>query len=199
MTNQKNLIEGNLFIDLVPIPVWVKKHYLMNLKSGFGEYVLGTLQSVWSYKGSMPTFTVLLDDGTMFSYLPASAFTYKGGVACSEGVDAFYSCNVFAPSTYFVKYEMPCLSSKDYRLHVFGPDRVYVGVGHYFFSLEWPEENEQVHLCEVNGQFYFVPNHKLLVLPVAEAVHPLPSEWLKLRSEWTKEAQQIDSSHKRHV
>lgn len=186
MLNQKNLIEGNLFIDLEPIPVWVKKQYLMNFTEGFGEYVQGSLQSVWAYEGSMPTFTVLLEDGTLFSYLPASAFAYKGGVACAEGVDAYYSCNTFSPSTYFVKYEMASLRDDKLKKHVFGPDKSYLGLGEYLFTLEWPNENEQVHLLQISGQFYFVPNHKLLVTPNSlESGTKLPN-WKKLRSNWTK-------------
>lgn len=186
MMKQKNLTEGNLFIDLDPIPVWVKKQYLMNFEEGFGEYVLGTLQSVWSYKDSMPTFMVLLADGSLFTYLPASAFAYKGGVACSEGVDAHYSCRVYAPSTNFVKYELQTLKSDSVHKHVFGPDRSYLGAGEYFFSLEWPDENEQIHFMQVNGQFYFVPNHKLLVSSGSLPPETKLPSWKKLRSNWTK-------------
>lgn len=172
-----------MFIKLDLLPVWVKKQYLLNFEGGWGEYVPGKLQSVWSYTDSMPTFTVLLDDGSLFSYLPASAFAHRGGVACSEGVDAFYSCNTFAPSTNFVKYEVEVLKQKGKIKHVFGPDKDYVGIGDYFFTLECPEENELVHLLQVAGQLYFVPNHKLMV---GDSVMTLP-KWKKLRSCWTKQ------------
>lgn len=172
-----------LTLSIPPLKVLVKKQYLLNLEEGFGEYVEGSLMSVESYQGHLPTFTVLLSDGSIFAYLPVFAFVQEA-ISCSAS-DKSDHYPVFCPSDAFVYYEVAWLKKR--RMLVFNPKKEKLpGLGSYLFSLEWPNENEQVHLVALNGQLYFVPNHKLLVTlsPRELRALVLPS-WKKLRTEWT--------------
>lgn len=193
-TSDTTFKKGTLTLSIPPLNVLVKKQYLLNLEEGFGEYVQGSIVSVESYPGHLPTFTVLLcdgvvtdgkvSDGSVFAYLPVFAVVQEA-ISCStyEAEDHY---RVFCPSDDFVYYEAAWL--KNLQVCVFNTKKEQLpGWGSYLFSLEWPNENEQVHLIALNGQLYFVPNHKLLVRTevVEFADMKLPS-WRKLRQEWTK-------------
>jgi len=181
----QSLSEHKLLAEIEPIPVLVKREYLENFEGGQGTYVNGTLQAVWAYPGHQPTFTVLLEDGTVFSYLPASAFTHTP-LSCHQNIGAKEACSVYAPSDRFVLYKMKML--EQHTVLCYSREKLYLGVGRYHFSMEWPYENEVVHLfCVNNGAYHFVPNHKMLLLP-QEPKKQIPSlpTWKKLREEWVK-------------
>ncbi len=182
------ITKASLFIEIEPIPCLVKRQYLTDFKSSFGEFEKGKIVSVWSYKGHMPTFMVLLEDGTIFSYLPSSAFVLSDfGISCSETISVTDSCNTYCPSENFVLYRLSIFDDISKKNHLFNSKKNYIGVAQkYLFSLEWPEENELVHLFVHDDQLRFVPNHKLLVLNKDSATLSLPTDWKKLRTEWTK-------------
>ena len=59
------------------IEVYVRNEFLYNQLRGFGEFTTGWLVSLRTVKGFAVTFTVLLDNGVLFTGLPIHAFTHK--------------------------------------------------------------------------------------------------------------------------
>jgi hypothetical protein len=180
----QSLSEHKLFADLDPIKVLVKREYLQNFEGGQGQYVTGTLQSIWAYASHQPTFTVLLEDGTIYSYLPAAAFT-ASPLPCSENLGSKAACGVYSPSDSFVLYRTKMF---DARIAIcFSPSKEYLGIGEYIFSIEWPNDNEVAHfMCVDKASYCFVANHKMLLLPEVPTIVPSLPLWKKLRDEWTR-------------
>lgn len=173
--------EHSYTADIAPIPVLVKKDYLMNFEGGQGTYAKGSLVALWAYPGHMPTFTVLLEDGSIFSYLPAAAFVVRP-VSCHEGLGPVQTSRVNCPSENFILYTTKMLT--DHVVLCYSHEKEYLGVGKYFFSMEWPNENEVVHFVQVGSHYHFIPNHKMLVFPKTPETIPALPAWKKLREEW---------------
>ena len=176
---------GTLHLNLNPIKVFVKQQYLEDFQGGFGNYLSGEIVQVSSYSGHMPTFTVVLTDGTISSYLPVGAFT-KAPLSCDLAADlAGMTCNTFCPSESFVLYETEALKFLD--IYCWDKNKNYLDKGKYLWTMEWQNDNELCHLIELDsGQLVFVPNHKMLALPKEKGKpKDLPS-WKKLHVEWIK-------------
>jgi hypothetical protein len=168
--------------DIKPIDVYVKTQYLRNFDEMPMLYKPGQIKSVWSYPGHEPTFSVVLNDGTIFSYLPVSAFNPT--VSTTASPENHQPCGMLCPSENFILFETKLL--KDKVVYCYSPQRGYLGIGKYQFSIEWPNENECVHLMKLNGSLRLVPNHKMLVFDrEQETIPALPLTWKKLRKEWT--------------
>lgn len=62
--------------SLPPVKVFVRGQFLYNFESGFGEYAPGYLVSVRSIMNQALQFSVLLDNGALFTGLPANAICF---------------------------------------------------------------------------------------------------------------------------
>jgi len=174
------LSDHTLGAEIDPIKVLVRNEYLQNFESGHGQYTVGELCAIWSYPGHQPTFTVRLESGALFTYLPVAAFVSRP-LSCHESAG---DCTVYAPSNHFVLYRAKLLQTMN--VLCYAADRSFLGVGEYYFSMEWPDKNDVVHLFLVKGAYHFIPQHKMLALPDPTWVIPALPSLKKIRSEWVK-------------
>lgn len=178
--------EAEFFHELPQDKPWttvsVRKQYLLDHKEGFWDVIGGKLQSVWSYPGHQPTFNVLLDDGSIFSYLPAAAF--EGGFYGTLQWPLWTHCGIVCPSKAFIYYESKTFEDRNLFIHCFSPEKKYLGAGNYCFTIEWPYENENLHFMEIGSNYFFIPNHKMLL--TKDIQEPKLPSWKKLNSEWKR-------------
>lgn len=174
-----SLPTGSGHADIPPLKTHVRGEYLfdMDLRHA-GEYVPCTAFAVSSYEGSVPTFKILLADGTVFSYVPPSALVdvaRRGNGPELELADlAYHNC-----------------PDEDLCVHRFGelagPVQAFFKrpqvwlAGEYLFTIDWYTGNDLLHLIALeNGQYAFLPHHKVKFKDGARSFQP----YRKMHSEW---------------
>jgi hypothetical protein len=178
----------NVHADIPAFPASVRTEFLYDMDPMFeGKTEPCTVFAVSSYKGHYPTFKILLRNGSLFDYIPAHALTIAPRNQDVLGLEELVyskSCpdfnitvNVHAHLVQETEKGCVCYipNKKEWRV-----------VDRYICTIDWFTDNHNAHLVALsNGQFAFVPNHKLLLTQktLAECEFPSPS-YKKLRQEW---------------
>jgi hypothetical protein len=168
----------SIHCKLNPIPVLLRKAFLYNFSIPHGDYVMAELIAVASYPGSVITFSAkITETGAIFSYLPAHAFCDRRSAAPASMVSMQASGS-------------PSCPDENVHLSYWGlgevagywPIEDRVVQGKYILTLDWPDSNELYHMfVGYDGEFYFRPNHKLLIDGTKESRLP---PYKKLKIEW---------------
>lgn len=164
--------------------VWVRSEFLHDMDPSFkGKFESGIAFALSSYVGHAPTFKVLLDGGSVFSYLPPHALLTRAQLPdpdLSLEQLVYHNCPAsrVALSTF--------AELKSAKLHVFIKK---IGVwlpGEYLFTVDWFEGNDLVHCVRLdNGQLALLPSHKI---KFNDSVKEFPG-YRKLHAEWTVKAE----------
>jgi len=171
--------QGLYKIAMKVVDTFVKKEYLYNLEKGHGDFIKGTITFINSYPGHQPTFDLLLEDGSVFCYLPVMALSSWETNMCKEDP---LPCRKTCPSENFIMFENKELEDK--VCQVFDEANKWYSFGSLISSLEWPEDNQLLHIVHLDsGQYAIVENNRVLFTKTKTKVDQLPS-WKKLRSEW---------------
>lgn len=166
--------------DIVPIKCQLRAEYLYDMDmSHAGELVPCTLFAVTAYKGESLTFKVLLEDGTVFSYIPPSALVHmhkeqtEPQLALAELV--YHNCpdGKFCMNTFGVLPGHP--------VNAFFKGRNIWMKADYLFTVDWYEGNDLLHFIALeNGQYAFLPHHKVKFRDGARSFQP----FRKIHSKW---------------
>lgn len=170
-----------------PLRVSVRAEFLHDMDpSRRGEFVPGRAFTVSSYPESMPTFQVLLDNGSVFSYLPVHALVSMASCASEDAASGALDLPAEDLCYHACRSGNVCVHR--YR-ELDGPLQAYFRrsdrwvKGQYVLTLEWYEGNDLLHLCALEqGQYAFLPQHKITF--GLGAPRELPP-YRKLHAEWT--------------
>ncbi len=165
--------------DVPPLRAHVKKEFLYGMDPAHaGSFVPCTIFAVSAYAGSTPTLKILIQDGAVFSYLPADALVdpaRKKEPTLSLAELCYHNC----PSEDIVVHAFAALA---------GPVLAYVKQrdlwigGEYHFTIDWYLGNDLLHFVSLeNGQFAFLPHHKLKFKNATPGFEP----YRKIRRTWT--------------
>ncbi|MBY0552711.1 MAG: hypothetical protein K2W95_35840 [Candidatus Obscuribacterales bacterium] len=175
------VVQANVHADIPGFRLFVRTEFLYDMDPAFkGHLTPGFAFAFSSYPGEVPTFKVLLDGGSVFSYLPLHALQLSAiaqephlGLAelayhtCAQGKIAVCKFAELAKepcSCYFAKRNL-WLSST------------------YLFTVDWYEGNDLLHcLSLANGQLAMLPNHKVKFANGPRHFEP----YRKLHSKWTR-------------
>lgn len=131
------------------------------------------------YEGHAPCFQILLKDGSLFSYIGTHLLFAPGK---PDGVDlglqhlAYRNC----PAGRISVYVLQGLVAEG-EVHCFFKGLSLWMSGKYWFTVDWVDENEQLHcICLENGQIAFLPNHKLKFGNTKKHFE----KYMKIRQEW---------------
>jgi hypothetical protein len=135
----------------------IEKQFLYDMDERYaGQAQRGTVFGISSYPGEALTLQVLLDDGSMFSYIPLHAISSKPVRQPLELSDLVYK-NCPGPGIEITAYD----HLKGEVSAYFRKKDLWLG-GRYLFTIDWYEDNEQFHMIELeNGQYAALPNHKV--------------------------------------
>ena len=167
---------SNLIVNLPAINVWVRKEYLTDFKSGFGEFTRGVWVSAKSIPGRAFYFeTYLPDYGAMYDKLPISAFvsspsTPKPDLKLSDL--QFWNCMDYGLTILKKSF----ISSMDMELYTRKGAKMK---GIYLFTLdnyhpdlnsvdtntsEKPDEHKSHNVVQLeNGQYAAYPNNRMRI------------------------------------
>ena len=157
---------------LPPIPVMVRKEYLYDLESGYGEFTPGIWVSVKSVQGKALYFETLLTDyGALYDKLPISAFVWKADHGELLPLDVLQLWDCF--DYHVTVIEKPLLA----RCEFFGKDK-QMHEGEYMFTIdnahsdksvldtnfsEHDPEHKSFNIIKLdNGQFAAQPNNRVI-------------------------------------
>ena len=166
----------NLVVNLPAKKVYVRKEYLTDHQTGFGEFVEGVWVSAKSIPGRAFYFeTYLPEYGAMYDKLPISAFTDRPETPQPD-LDLpnlqFWNCMDYS----VIAIEKQFIASMDFELRTRNFGSMH---GEYLFTLdnfhsdinsidtnvsEVPDEHKS-HNCILlkNGQFALYPNNRMRI------------------------------------
>lgn len=169
---------GLVNVDLPAFPVLVRDSLLFSDPT-LTTWTKARAVGIASYPGHTPTFTVLTDDGAVFSYVPAHHLRTKPLAEGDEELTlaqlVYHNCP--AAEVTVVSHEV--LSSLP--VQVFERKSQTWHAGKYVATLDWYTDNLLMHLvCLDQGQVALVPSHKVL-FGKTKSVLPL---YRKMRGSW---------------
>lgn len=165
--------------ELPRTKAWVENRVLYNDDPEREGWTPCTVVGVSSYVGHTPTFSVLTDDGAMFSYIPIHRLRHTSP---RKDIDERMALDDLV---YHDSREGRIVATQ-YRSLV--SPRVLVATfkrtgrrcdARYVASIDWYDGNDLLHFVALaNGQFALLPSHKLQF-----GIGELPN-YKKLRAEW---------------
>jgi hypothetical protein len=143
---------------------FVRRSALYNGDKSFEGYEPCSFFAITSYKDRAPTLKLLLEDGSLFSFMPIDGFTSVLPDISSGSTDA-------------QPFDMEDLAYKncpDYAFAFSSPKYLHGKINCYFVrrdrwleaeyiaSLDWHRGNLIMHICHLeNGQIALLPSHKV--------------------------------------
>ena len=161
------------------IRAWIGREYLYDMApEHVGAFDRCTVFGVASYAGHALTFQVIVEDGSMFSYVPICAIKARD-VTCAPWLPMSDLLYRDCPGERIAVTEYEHLRGAHADCFFRGRN-LWMG-GEYLCSIDWPDNNEQVHVVRLDtGQFCALPNHKLKFHGGERTFKP----YRKLRQEW---------------
>jgi len=145
--------------------VLVRKEFLYNLESHFGEYQSGVCFGVTSITNRALGFHVLLDNGAIYWRLPLHALAWDNNPSPIQISDAQFWDNI-SYNISVTKYDY--LKNRECSFKVRSGKIVE---GQYLFTIDYAEseyaESANEHKCShiikgYDGNFYSMPNNRIL-------------------------------------
>lgn len=149
-----------IHVDIPPFKAYVEEKFLFDLNQMHaGLYVPCKVVGVSSYKGEALTFTILLDNGSVFFYIPFHAISKRKRDIDEQALDmddlVYKNCVQDEICAYIIE-TLP----KEVSVY-FKRKNLWLN-GKYLLTIDWHTDNELFHLLELeNGQYAAIPAHKI--------------------------------------
>lgn len=181
----RTLSDMNVHVDIPEFRTRIRSEFLYDMDPAYeGQDEFCTVYAVSSYKGHYLTFKVLLENGSMFDYIPIHALTHFPSYPNRLSLEELMFGKTCPDFSISVTTHKILKSAATKRACWFPKSKTWMIIDNYICSVDWFLDNQNGHLVVLsNGQFALVPNHKMLVLGDVKAdLELLP--YKKLRQEW---------------
>lgn len=154
-------MKTNIHADIPVTKCFIKESFLFNGNKTKTAWIPCKIYAISSYIGNVPTFKILLDNGSLFDYIPIHALTTS-----PENVLEQYSlsdlCYFNCKDDEIVVNVHKALTNKVINCYL--KHKNVWESGAYICTIDWFRDNENCHLVSLtNGQFVLIPNHKCVV------------------------------------
>jgi hypothetical protein len=139
-------------LDIPPFLTYVRSEYLFDHKEGDSYFSPATVFSISISKDEYPTFQVIINDTTLFSNIPISAFANSKGVRPLEESNYIY---FHAPNENVIACTHDYLSSIE-DCFVWQRNAERFQAAKYILTIDWYLENKQLHLLELEDGNYIL-------------------------------------------
>ncbi len=162
--------------DIKPIRAFVHESVLYDEDLTKKEMIPCTIFSLSCYKGEAITFGIVLDEGSVFFYIPPHKISLKKDTPKYDLKDLVYNnCE----SEVFTVKKFKRLGVKPVSVYLKNKDKWVKGK--YKLTIDWYKGNDLVHMIELEtGEFCFLPSHKLKF----EGARKKFKAFLKMHSTW---------------
>jgi hypothetical protein len=148
---------GLVHVDLRPFACLLRREHVMNLEEGHGEFLPCTVFGLSSYAGHAPTFSVLVEDRFLYTYVPVHALAGQACEPLALHESAYFDC---PDEVVTVVYHRHLLELG--RCRVYRRDGSPWSTGTYLCTLDWYRADHALHLVRLDGgPFLLWPNHRL--------------------------------------
>ncbi len=170
----------------------IEKKYLYDMDETYANmYIPCTVFSIASYKGDALTFQILLEDGSVFSYIPLNAILKKQNHLNKDNEDKREKDGIKKDRLELSDLVYKNCPGEDITVadfnHLHGRVDAYFKQknlwleGEYICTIDWPRENELFHLIGLeNNQYAALPNHKIKFKTGIRSFQ----DYKKLHQEW---------------
>lgn len=176
----------NVHADIPSFSAFVRSEFLYDMDPAFeGKTERCTVFAVSSYKGHYPTFKILLENGSLFDYIPAHAISV-GTDKPTTGLTLDELCFGKACPDFSITVNVHSILTGSFadKTCWSPPRNIWTDIERYICTIDWYLDNHNSHLVVLKGgQVAFVPNHKILFERKRTTKLELPS-YKKLRQEW---------------
>lgn len=147
--------------NILPFKAHIREDVLYDMDSSKENSVVPCqVIGVSSYSGSSPTFQVIVEGSSLFSYIPPHLLSLAKTPVFTHSLRelVYHNC----PSAEFAVCVWDILKGRNIGLYLKSVD--HWTTCNYLFTLDWFQENDLLH-CVIlaNGQVGFFPQHKLLL------------------------------------
>lgn len=169
---------SNVNCSIDPISAYVDENVLYDMDGKHNNsYVPCEIIAFSSYKGHAPTFQIVINKSSIFSYVPPHLlFTQKDTKTKLELCHLVYhNCPDYEFSVNKIDYLL------DKNINVLIKNLNVWITGKYLWTVDWYQGNDLLNAIHLsNGQICFMPFHKISLT----AVDDLP-KYKKLHREWS--------------
>lgn len=145
-----------------PIKGWVQTRALYDMDDSMTGFEPCTLFALTSYKNRTVTLKILLDDGSLFSFVPLHVFSYLDPTLRENNAPlldledlAYRNCPDYEMALTHPKFLQGKVHCYFIRLDLWLD-------GKYVCSLDWHKQNLILHFIQLeNGQVATLPSHKV--------------------------------------
>jgi len=166
---------SSVHVSINPIKAYVREDVLYNMDtSKITKVIPCTIVGFSSYPGHVPTFQIIVDNSSIFYYIPPHLIFSKKDFSCIYDLNqlVYHNCPDHKFSLNKLNYLM-----KD--IYVFMKHNSLWHEAKYLFTIDWYRGNDVLHCLILDiGQFVFMPNHKISLYS-----KELP-KYLKLKKEF---------------
>lgn len=141
-----------LTLNIQPFLTYVRSEFLFDHKEGESYFSPATVFSISISTDEYPTFQVIINDTSLFSNIPISAFANSKGVRPLEEQDYIYSQ---APSINVIACVYEYISSIE-DCFVWKRNYEKFQAAKYILTLDWYVEKQQLHLLELEDGNYIL-------------------------------------------
>jgi len=139
-------------------------------ESKLSNTIRGKIIALDIYPNEAITFTILLDNGTIYNYVPVHLVQWKNTVNTEvyNLNELVYNNSLSNEVTIDVFNHL-----KDLKCNCYIKQKDSWVTGEYILSIDWYKDNDLLNFIKLeNGQFAFLPNHKILFGDVKREFQP---------------------------
>ena len=161
-----------------PIPAFVDRKLLFDLDFEISGILPCQICSLATYPQEALTFQILLEDGSLFSYVPLHLLYHKP-LKSSQALELSDLVYHNSPDATLCIHRFELLSRE--VVNCFFKRQQFWLVGNYLFTIDWYWGNDLLHFIQLqNGQFALLPSHKVKFLNGEPQFQPFK----KLHATW---------------
>lgn len=162
--------------EIEPIKAYVHESILYDEDKTKNNMIACTIFAISAYKNEVLTFGIVLDDGSVFFYIPPHKINVKGKTPKYNLKDIVYH-NCESETITINKFKE---LNKD-KVNVYLKYKDKWVKGKYKLTIDWYKGNDLLHMVELKtGELVFLPSHKLKFNNTKKEFKP----YVKMHNSW---------------
>ena len=170
-------------LAIPPLAGFVRKEYLYDMAPEYlGQWAPCTVVGICSYKGELPTLKLIVNDGSLWDYIPFDAFS-TCELSCNGGSHRKSLTPDACPAHEATFQTFPVLAAMPVKVWFAGVPNPGPHPARYIGTVDWPDANYSGNLVQYQSQLALVPNYRMVM--GEDTADTLPKGYKKLHAIFT--------------